>query len=255
MHCIQSDSSIQSSMLLILWLYLSIIWATTYLNSFFEESFDQHTNLLSFLISNTKFCHRFLPKLGLQGLGHNLAWFNHTLNNKVKTHTNVCFSQPCKQAYSKFGATETIFKAKERFPLLPTKRNFLFPFNSYSATTVTGPLRQGWPIGLQENNNTFQGSLLRANQQVIEKNNKLLEAQNLNIDSKRFSREQNVSPDNVFLLETLHITHRRHICLRQAVILSFVSTFFATIVALCSNMRPHVKITTNVYIFRLRYTV
>ena len=30
------------------------------------------------------------------------------------------------------------------------------------------------------------------------KSNKLMEAQNLNIDSKRFSRKQNVSPDNGF---------------------------------------------------------
>ena len=75
-------------------------------------------------------------------------------------------------------------------------------------------------MGLQENNNTFQESWLWANQQLVKKtNNKLLEAQNLNIDSRRFSREQNVSPDNVFLLETSHVTHRRHICLRQAVIL------------------------------------
>ena len=35
---------------------------------------------------------------------------------------------------------------------------------------------------------------------------KFLEAQNLNIDSKRFSRKQNVLPDNVFLFETLHVT-------------------------------------------------
>ena len=32
-----------------------------------------------------------------------------------------------------------------------------------------------------------------------------------NIDSKRFSGKQNVSPDNVF--ETLHTTPRRHISL------------------------------------------
>ena len=30
------------------------------------------------------------------------------------------------------------------------------------------------------------------------KSNKLMEEQNLNIDSKRFSRKQNVSPDNGF---------------------------------------------------------
>ena len=42
------------------------------------------------------------------------------------------------------------------------------------------------------------------------KNNKLLKVQNLNINSKSFSRKQNVSPDNVFVFETLLITHRRH---------------------------------------------
>ena len=35
-------------------------------------------------------------------------------------------------------------------------------------------------------------------------NNKLDEVQKLNIDSKRFSRKQRVSPDNVFPFETLH---------------------------------------------------
>ena len=40
------------------------------------------------------------------------------------------------------------------------------------------PLKQSWPIGLQETNNTFQESWLWANQQLV-KNNKLLEAQNL----------------------------------------------------------------------------
>ena len=58
---------------------------------------------------------------------------------------------------------------------------------------------------------------------------KFLEEQNLNIDSKRFSRKQNVLPDNVFLFETLHVTPRRHICLTQAVILSPTSDFFATV--------------------------
>ena len=42
------------------------------------------------------------------------------------------------------------------------------------------------------------------NQSVARKKKKcrLLEAQNLDIDSKRFSGKQNVSPDNVFLFET-----------------------------------------------------
>ena len=45
-------------------------------------------------------------------------------------------------------------------------------------------------------NNTFQKSWLWANQQLIKKNNKLLETQNFNIEGKTFSRKQNVSPDN-----------------------------------------------------------
>ena len=45
------------------------------------------------------------------------------------------------------------------------------------------------------------------------KNNELLEAQNLNIDSICFSRKQNNSSVNIFLFETLHITPRRHIFL------------------------------------------
>ena len=53
-------------------------------------------------------------------------------------------------------------------------------------------------------NNTFQESSLWANQQLLNKNNKLLEAQNLNIDGQWFSRKQNVSPDSVLLFETLH---------------------------------------------------
>ena len=42
---------------------------------------------------------------------------------------------------------------------------------------------------------------------------RLLEAQNLDIDSKRFSGKQNVSPDNVFLFETWHntVTSKGHI--------------------------------------------
>ena len=84
---------------------------------------------------------------------------------------------------------------------------------------------------------------------------KFLEAQNLNIDSKRFSRKQNVLPDNVFLFETLHVTPRRHICLTQAVILSPTSDFFATVAALCNDIRLQVKIRTIVYIFHLPHTL
>ena len=57
----------------------------------------------------------------------------------------------------------------------------------------------------------------------------------VSIDSKRFSRKQNDSPDNAILFETFHITPRRHICLTQAVILSSTSNFFATIATLCNK--------------------
>ena len=49
------------------------------------------------------------------------------------------------------------------------------------------------------------------------KNNKLLKVQNLNINSKSFSRKQNVSPDNVFVFETTYNTGDI-ICGTQAVI-------------------------------------
>ena len=57
----------------------------------------------------------------------------------------------------------------------------------------------------------------------------------VSIDSKRFSRKQNVSPDNGILFETFHVTPRRHICLTQAVILSSTSNFFTTIATLCNK--------------------
>ena len=79
---------------------------------------------------------------------------------------------------------------------------------------------------------------------------KLLKAQNLNIVCKRFSRKQNVLPDNVFLFKTLHVTPRRHICLTQAVILSSTSNFFATIAALWKNMTT----SSQKYNWRLRFS-
>ena len=65
---------------------------------------------------------------------------------------------------------------------------------------------------------------------------------------QRFSRKQHVSSDNVSLCETLNITPRRYtcICSTKAVILSSTSNFYATIAALCNNMRPQVKVITNV---------
>ena len=63
------------------------------------------------------------------------------------------------------------------------------------------PLRQSWRIRLQENNNTFQEGWLWANQQRT-KTISYSKHDNLNIDTKRFARKQNFSPDNVFLFET-----------------------------------------------------
>ena len=57
---------------------------------------------------------------------------------------------------------------------------------------------------------------------ALEKNNKLLEAQNLNIDGQSFSRKQDVSPDNVFLFETLHYNTQE--------------IFFATPAVLCNKL-------------------
>ena len=51
-----------------------------------------------------------------------------------------------------------------------------------------------------------------------------------------FFGKQNLSPDNVFLFETLHTTPMRHISLTQAVILSSTSNFFASIAVLCNKM-------------------
>ena len=69
-----------------------------------------------------------------------------------------------------------------------------------------GPLGQCLPIGLQENSNTFQEGWLKANQQLVKENNKLLKAQNLINDGKRFLRMQSVFADNV-LFETSHVWH------------------------------------------------
>ena len=44
----------------------------------------------------------------------------------------------------------------------------------------------------------FQEGCLKANQQLVKENNKVLKAQNLINTGKRFSRMQNVSPDKLF---------------------------------------------------------
>ena len=59
---------------------------------------------------------------------------------------------------------------------------------------------------ITENSNTFQEGWLKANQQLVKENNKLLKAQNLINDGKRFLRMQSVSPDNA-LFKTLHVGH------------------------------------------------
>ena len=76
-----------------------------------------------------------------------------------------------------------------------------------------------YSVGLQENNNVSR-KLVVGQSAARKKNNKLLEAQNLDIfkKAKCFTR---LKLDNVFLFKTLHIP------LTQAVILSSTSNFFA----------------------------
>ena len=70
-------------------------------------------------------------------------------------------------------------------------------------------------------------------------NNRLLKTKSSIIDSKRFSRNQSVSADYVFLLKTLHIQHLGDFFLIQAAVLSFTSNFVATaIAALCYCPAP-----------------
>ena len=85
------------------------------------------------------------------------------------------------------------------------------------------------------------------------KNDKLLGEQFYILIANVFQRTYNISQNNVFLLKTF--TPRRLICLTQAVILSSATNFFATIAPLCNNVKPQVKITTNIYIFCLCHTL
>ena len=77
----------------------------------------------------------------------------------------------------------------------------------------TGPLTQSWPIRLQENNYTFQESWLSANQQLVKKNNKSLEEQNLIFitnafqESKMFHHLPDWQIDNGFSKKTNHGTY------------------------------------------------
>ena len=76
---------------------------------------------------------------------------------------------------------------------------------------------------------------------ACKKKNKLLEVQNF-IDSKHFSRKQNVSPDNVFLFETLHVFDTSYYFV-------ITSNALAIIAVLCQvTSQPQVKNLTNVYI-------
>ena len=91
-------------------------------------------------------------------------------------------------------------------PYIPTMWPYYyhgyFDLSSYSATklSVMGPSWPSWPFGLHENNNTFQESWLWANQQFI-KNDQWLPAQNLDIDSKCFSKTKCFTRQ-CFLFET-----------------------------------------------------
>ena len=98
--------------------------------------------------------------------------------------------------------------------------------NYLTRVTQTKLTNNYWITGKQQ---YIPRKLVRDQSRGRKKNNKLFKASNLNIDSKQFSRKQNVSPDNVFLFETFHITPRRHICLRHAVILSSTSNFLCAI--------------------------
>ena len=69
------------------------------------------------------------------------------------------------------------------------------------------------------------------------------------------SRKQNVSPDIVFLFEALHIIPRRHYLLDTSCYFVIYQQFFATISELENNMRPQVKIITDVYAFCLRHSL
>jgi len=90
-----------------------------------------------------------------------------------------------------------------------------------------GPLRQSWPIRLEENNNTFVHSNKVSCGPISSLQQKKTTRKTISYSkhSKRFSRKQSVSTDNVFLFKTLHIKPRGQLCLTQAVILSSTSNF------------------------------
>ena len=126
-------------------------------------------------------------------------------------------------------------------PYIPTMWPYhyhgYFDLSSYSATTVSnGAILTKLKIQITREQQYIPRKLALGQSAVCKKNNQLLPAQNLDSDSKCFSRKQNVSPHNVFYLKL--ITPRRHTCLTQAVILSFTNNLVATIVVLCKNRQP-----------------
>ena len=91
-----------------------------------------------------------------------------------------------------------------------------------------GPLRQSWPIRLEENNNTFVHSnkvscgpisSVQKKTTTTRKNDKLLKAQ------QTFFKKAKCFNRQCFLFKTLHIKPRRQLCSTQAVILSSTSNF------------------------------
>ena len=69
----------------------------------------------------------------------------------------------------------------------------------------------------------FQEGWLKANQQLVKENNKLLKAQNLINNGKRFSRMQNVT--NCSIRNFTYMTsrkHRGHVCLISIHVVYFV---------------------------------
>ena len=126
-------------------------------------------------------------------------------------------------------------------PYIPTMWPYhyhgYFDLSSYSATTISnGAILTKLNIQITREQQYIPRKLALGQSAVCKKNNQLLPAQNLDSDSKCFSRKQNVSPHNVFYLKL--ITPRRHTCLTQAVILSFTNNLVATIVVLCKNRQP-----------------
>ena len=88
---------------------------------------------------------------------------------------------------------------------------------------------------------TVHSKKFSCSQSAAHKKQSVTQSKKFDIDGKRFSGMQNISPDNIFPFKTLHTTPRRHVSLTQAVILSSTSNFFTTIAVICNNMWPQVK--------------